>query len=116
MVTVRALGREELPMLVAAFPEQGAAPTNRHEERFGRQQRGQITYLVAWLEEEPVGYVFLRWPGADDVTEQGQSLGCVELADLFVAPSRREAVASARPCCRRRRRSPPRVTLASAWR
>jgi GNAT superfamily N-acetyltransferase len=89
MVTVRALGQEELPMLVAAFPEQGAAPTNRHEDRFDRQQRGQITYLVAWLDEEPVGYVFLRWPGADDLTEQGQSLGCVELADLFVAPSAR---------------------------
>ena len=26
---------------------------------------------MAWLDEEPVGYVFLRWPGADDVTERG---------------------------------------------
>jgi len=84
MVTVRALGQDEVPLLQAAFPEQGAAPTDRHEERFRRQQRGQITYLVAWLDGEPVGHVFLRWPGAEDMTEQGQSLGCVELADLFV--------------------------------
>jgi GNAT superfamily N-acetyltransferase len=95
MLEVRVLTESEVPALVTAFPEQGAAPASRHVERFARQGRGEITYLVAWEDARPIGYVFLRWPGYPGVTAQGRALGCVELADLFVADqARRRGVGS----------------------
>jgi GNAT superfamily N-acetyltransferase len=85
MFGVRVVTEAEVPVLVATFPEDGAAPTNRHIDRFARQQRGEITCLAAWDGRLPIGYVFLRWPGSPDATEQARSLGCVELGDLSVA-------------------------------
>lgn len=85
MLSVRVVSESEVPLLAATFPEDGAAPVNRHLERFGRQQRGEITCLAAWQDEKPIGYVFVRWPGSSDATAQARSLGCVELGDLSVA-------------------------------
>jgi GNAT superfamily N-acetyltransferase len=93
MESVRVVAEAEVAVLVATFPEDGAAPFNRHVERFARQQRGEITCLAAWDAQTPIGYVFLRWPGSPDVTAQGRSLGCVELGDLSVAePARGRGV------------------------
>jgi GNAT superfamily N-acetyltransferase len=75
----------DVAVLAATFPGDRAAPFNRHVERFARQERGEITCLAAWDGQTPVGYVFLRWPGSPDATEQGRSLGCVEIGDLSVA-------------------------------
>jgi len=85
MLSVRVVAAPDVAKLVAAFPEDGAAPTSRHADRFERQQRGEITALAAWDDQTPVGYLFLRWPGAVDATAQCRSLGCAELADLTVA-------------------------------
>jgi GNAT superfamily N-acetyltransferase len=89
MLNVRVMAESDVPVLVAAFPEGGAAPANRHAERLVRQQSGEITCLVAWDDQIPVGYVFLRWPGSSGATVQGRSLGCVELGDLSVVASAR---------------------------
>ena len=89
MVSVRVLTAAELPVLTAAFPEP-RSPTNRHIERFARQQSGDLTSLVAWDEDRPVGWVFARWPARNGgLTEQALALGCVEFADLFVAEDAR---------------------------
>jgi GNAT superfamily N-acetyltransferase len=85
MLSVRVVAESEVPVLEATFPEDGAAPINRHLERFARQQHGEITCLVAWEDQTPIGYVFLRWPGSPDATAHARSLGCVELGDLSVA-------------------------------
>jgi len=85
MLSVRVVAESEVPVLVATFPEDGAAPHNRHLERFARQLHGEITCLAAWENGLPVGYVFLRWPGSPDSTAHARSLACVELADLSVA-------------------------------
>ena len=90
MIVVRVVDGSELDTLVATFPEKGARPYNRHVERFAWQERGDVTCLVAWDNEAPVGYVFLRWPGGQGgLTEQARALGCVEVGDLFVAAQAR---------------------------
>jgi GNAT superfamily N-acetyltransferase len=89
MIVVRVVDGSELDTLVATFPEKGACPSNRHVERFAWQERGDVTCLVAWDDEVPVGYVFLRWPGGQGLTEQARALSCVEVGDLFVAAQAR---------------------------
>lgn len=94
MIVVRVVAESELDTLVATFLEKGSAPSNRHVRRFAWQRCGDVTCLVAWEKEIPVGYVFLRWPGGQGgLTEQARALGCVELGDLFVAePARGRGV------------------------
>jgi GNAT superfamily N-acetyltransferase len=90
IVRVQVLAQSELPLLVATFPEKGAAPSNRHVERFAQQQRGDVICLVTWEDQVPIGYVFLRWPGGQGgLTAQALALGCAEIADLSVAEQAR---------------------------
>ncbi|HEY5950230.1 MAG TPA: GNAT family N-acetyltransferase [Kofleriaceae bacterium] len=85
MSSVRIVEETDLAILLATFPETGAAPVNRHLEQFRLQQEGAVTNLVAWDGATPIGYVFVRWPGGDcGLTNQALTLGCPELADLFV--------------------------------
>src|SRR5688500_14357982 len=89
MADVRVLEEADVPVLVATFPEP-RRPINRHVERFARHQAGDVTCLVAWDGERPIGYVFARWPGGQGgLTEQALALGCVEFGDLFVAEDAR---------------------------
>jgi ribosomal protein S18 acetylase RimI-like enzyme len=83
--SVRIVDETDLPVIIATFPEKGAAPVNRHLAGFRLQQAGAVTCLMAWDEATPVGYVSIRWPGGDGgLTEQALALGCPELEDLFV--------------------------------
>ncbi|MFD3617305.1 GNAT family N-acetyltransferase [Streptomyces sp. NPDC058676] len=54
-----------------------------HARRFARQQAGECTYLVAWLDGRPVGHTEMRWLGcaAPDVT-----VDCPEIGGLGVWP------------------------------
>ena len=86
LVPVRIVEETDLAIISSTFPEMGAAPANRHLERFRLQQEGAVTCLVAWDGATPVGYVFVRWPsGGGGLTNQALTLGCPELGDLFVA-------------------------------
>ena len=50
---------------------QGSMPASRrlldgvlrtyHETRFAAQEEGSANYLIAWVDGDPVGHVFLRW-------------------------------------------------------
>lgn len=89
MIHVRVVKAAEVTRLVAAFPDP-MRPANRHVERFALQQTGDVTCLAAWDGDQPVGYVFVRWPGRNGgLTEQAIALECVELGDLFVAEDAR---------------------------
>ncbi|MGX1371437.1 GNAT superfamily N-acetyltransferase [Streptomyces canus] len=57
--------------------------TSFHARRFARQEAGECTYLVAWLDGRPVGHAELRWVGcaAPEVT-----LDCPEIGGLAVWP------------------------------
>ena len=75
----------DVPRLVAAYPEEGGAPVNRHVERFEAQQTAQVTCLAAWDETGPVGYVFVSWPGGRcQRTDTAEELQCAEIGDLKV--------------------------------
>jgi GNAT superfamily N-acetyltransferase len=90
MVTIRIMEERDVPLLTAAHPEPHT-PESRHVRRFRWQQSGDVTNLVAWDGGAPVGWIFVRWPGAmqGERTPQADALGCAELGDLFVAEAQR---------------------------
>ncbi|MGI5424543.1 GNAT family N-acetyltransferase [Streptomyces sp. CA-179760] len=61
--------------------------TSFHARRFGRQERGASTYLVAWLDGRPVGHTELRWGGCDDAGVRAARPGCPEINALTVWPA-----------------------------
>lgn len=58
--------------------------TSFHARRFARQEAGECTYLVAWLDGRPVGHTEMRWIGceAPEVT-----VDCPEIGGLDVFPA-----------------------------
>lgn len=54
-----------------------------HRARFARQEAGESTYLIPWLDGRPVGHAEVRWAGcaAPEVPA-----GCPEINGLFVWP------------------------------
>lgn len=57
-VEVRPLAEDEVEVLEKRLPRY---TTERHRDRFEEQQRGETTYLVAWLGDQPAGYARLKW-------------------------------------------------------
>lgn len=86
-VAIRPLGESDVAVLVDAYPER--SPENRHFGRSRKQGLGQVTELVAWEGDRPVGWVIVMPAGSPEETEQGRTLGCAEMGDLFVAESAR---------------------------
>jgi GNAT superfamily N-acetyltransferase len=74
----------DVPLLDQCIGSPGA--TSFHARRFARQERGQSTYLVAWLDGRPVGHAELRWGGCDDAAVRAARPGCPEINALTVWP------------------------------
>jgi GNAT superfamily N-acetyltransferase len=47
--------------------------------------RGDGRYLVAWLDDVPVGWVFVHRPGSPEASARARTLGVAEVQDLQVA-------------------------------
>lgn len=75
----------DLERLDHAYPEPGR-PASRHRERWKLQERGEGVYLVAWLRNQPVGWVFVCRPGSREASAHAQQLDAAEIIDLQVAP------------------------------
>jgi GNAT superfamily N-acetyltransferase len=75
------LRRRDVGAVTASLPGLPFAPTNKHERRLELQRSGRAIYLIAWLGDEPVGHVLVHLL---PVSEQGTSVGCAELEELFV--------------------------------
>ncbi|MFF9818562.1 GNAT family N-acetyltransferase [Streptomyces sp. NPDC014006] len=60
--------------------------TSFHARRYARQRAGQSTYLVAWLDERPVGHAEMRWIGCGAPEVRRAAPGCPELNGLAVWP------------------------------
>jgi len=77
--------RDELPLVTQALANRSPV---MHRERLTRQDQGVFTYLIAWVESQPVGHVGINWP--DD-----RRVHCLEwgygasVHDLEVVPERR---------------------------
>ncbi|MEV0399696.1 GNAT family N-acetyltransferase [Actinoallomurus sp. NPDC050550] len=57
-----------------------------HARRFARQEQGLSTYLVAWLDERPVGSGAILWDGCGAVEVRRRYADCPELGGLGVWP------------------------------
>ena len=85
-VEIRPLAGEEIGLL-----EQHVAfgPPEKHRERFARQRKGTVVYLVAWRENLPVGHALLKWDGSTDEPMASELDSCPDTEDLFVSPNHR---------------------------
>jgi GNAT superfamily N-acetyltransferase len=81
-IEIMPIRETDIIFLEKCFPEGGSA---KHAERFESQNKGDITYLIAWRCDHPVGHALLNWGGEQDehVAKQLQS-ACPDLEDIFV--------------------------------
>ena len=65
------------------------ANSEKHRDRYARQQAGDVVYLVAWHEGVPVGHVVLEWKVPDDHPLAHRLQDSPNVEDLFVSPDNR---------------------------
>jgi GNAT superfamily N-acetyltransferase len=61
-------------------------PSSHHSYRAAAHKSGAATFLLAWMDGRPVGYLLLRWAGADEEIVRGLIGDCPELNAVMVAP------------------------------
>ena len=57
-----------------------------HGARFARQEAGDSSFLIPWLDGRPVGHAEVRWTGCEAAEVRAAQPGCPELNGLFVWP------------------------------
>lgn len=96
--TVKALIRQATPadveQIIAAPWTANLAQT--HDERSAAQARGVAVYLVAVIDGEIAGHLFLKWDGPDGDVLRSKLAPCAEIEDLRVSePLRSRGIGSA---------------------
>lgn len=86
-IVVRPLAESEVARLIDA-PWPGGRP-ERHRDRFARQQRDEVLYLIGWQGDEPVGHLLLVWAGPEYEPLTSTILNCAEIQDFVVRPDLR---------------------------
>lgn len=81
---IKQLAQKEIAILDAHLDVERLA--GRHHDRFTQQQDGRLTYLMAWLDEIPIGHTMVRWEGTMDAFIAERISGCAHVEDLFVMP------------------------------
>jgi GNAT superfamily N-acetyltransferase len=76
---------KDLERLEEAIPY---GPSQFHEGRLARQQQGTSTYLIAWIDEVPVGHAEILWNGCEAAEVRRRFPGCPEINALNVWPER----------------------------
>ncbi|RPF31968.1 GNAT family N-acetyltransferase [Streptomyces sp. TLI_185] len=71
----------DVALLDRHMPSPGV--TSFHARRFARQEAGDCTYLIAWLEGRPVGHTEMRWIGCE---APEVAVDCPEIGGLGVWP------------------------------
>lgn len=59
-----------------------------HRRRFAEQERGDASYVIAWIRDRPVGHLNLRWCGFDDPAVRVFA-PCPELSSIGVTVAMR---------------------------
>jgi len=62
---------------------------SKHKERLSQQELGNANYLIALLDELPVGHVFIKWRGSENPVIKDKLQKCPHIEDLFVSPFHR---------------------------
>nr|WP_296074392.1 GNAT family N-acetyltransferase [uncultured Actinoplanes sp.] len=89
MVRVRVCRAADVDALERCIPSPGV---NRfHEARFRRQELGVSTFLVAFLDDVPVGSGEILWQGCGDDRVRQRFPGCPEFSGLIVWPAERRS-------------------------
>lgn len=90
---IRILAHDELSVLDHVFPSE----YNRtHADDLSDQARGELSFLVAWLDGEPAGHVLVKWTGARQPVPAAAFPHCPEIYRLTVRKRfRRRGIASA---------------------
>lgn len=70
--------------------------TNKHRGRVIRQQKEEVTYLIAWHNKLPVGHVLIEWAGTTQEPMCSVLENCPNLQDLWVLPEFRSTVIGSR--------------------
>ncbi len=79
---IRPVHETDLPVLATRFFQDGTA---KHTERYARQQKGEVVYLVALCEGQPVGHALLKWHGSQDAPVASHlEFACPDIEDVFV--------------------------------
>jgi GNAT superfamily N-acetyltransferase len=79
---IRPVCETDLSVLAARFFQGGTA---KHGERYARQQKGEVVYLVAFCEGQPVGHALLKWHGSQDTHVVNHlKFACPDIEDVFV--------------------------------
>ncbi|MGW0756515.1 hypothetical protein ACWD1Y_08525 [Streptomyces sp. NPDC002814] len=60
-----------------------------HGARFARQEAGDSTYLIPWLDGRPVGHAEVLWTGCEAPEVRAALPGCPEINGLLVWPEPR---------------------------
>jgi GNAT superfamily N-acetyltransferase len=85
-LAVRLAHPDDLLSLDTHFPQ---GPADKHQSRIERQRAGEVTYLLAWDDDKPVGHALIVWAGASHREVQAVIRDCPEVDDLFVAEGHR---------------------------
>jgi RimJ/RimL family protein N-acetyltransferase len=85
--------RECRPQDVAVLEHHIGSPglSRYHEARFERHRRGLGTFLVAWIDDVPVGSGEVLWRGCGADEVQQRFPGCPEISGLTVWPPERQS-------------------------
>ncbi len=82
LLVVKPVSRENLLLMEQHLPY---GPPEKHAERLKRQEKGEVTYLVAWYDGVPVGHALLKWRGATEAHLVSHFQGsCPDVEDLLV--------------------------------
>lgn len=92
-ITVRAVVAEDIEPLEQALSSGFAA---KHGRRYEMQRRGEATYLIAWLGDDPIGHALVRWSVTVDEPVASVLRDCPNIEDLLVRADLRSAGAGTR--------------------
>lgn len=71
-----------------ALPFSGGL-SSKHRDRFERQQRDEVVYVLAIVADEIIGHLLLKWDCPSDLHVRAMVPSCAEVEDFVVAPNLR---------------------------
>lgn len=86
-IDLRMATEADLPTL-EALPFSSGLPS-KHRDRFERQQRDEVLYVLASLGDRIIGHLLLKWDCPSDPHVRALVPPCAEVEDFVVAPDLR---------------------------